>query len=118
MGFSRYTFSENRKDINNKNYVSSSKASYRIYKGVEAGIIKYNTRILEEGERLDQIAGAVYKDSSYWWVIAAASGIGYALQVPPGVVLRIPSNLSDVLGVLSWVNLIRYLTTQLNMKIF
>lgn len=101
MAFSRYSFASRLKDINGELYISNSNASHRIYKAVEAGIIKYDTKILEDGERLDQIAGNAYLDSSYWWVIAAASGIGWGLQVPPGTVLRIPSSLSQVFGVLS-----------------
>ena len=62
--------------------------------------------VLEEGQRLDQIAGVFYGDSSYWWAIAAASGIGWALQVPPGTVLRVPKNIGDVLGYLTWDYLI------------
>ena len=53
---------------------------------------------MQEGERLDTIAGKIYGDSNYWWVIAAASGIGWPLQVPPGTLLRIPEDLGAVLG--------------------
>ena len=54
----------------------------------------------KEGERLDYLAGIYYGDSSFWWVLAAASGIGYALQVPPGTVIRVPSSIAEVFGVL------------------
>ena len=55
---------------------------------------------MKEGERLDQIAGVVYGDSTLWWMIAAASGIGWGLQVPPGTKLRIPLSPSEVFGLL------------------
>jgi len=47
------------------------------------------------------LAGAIYQSSTYWWVIAAASGIGWGLQVPPGTVLRIPKNIGEVVGMLT-----------------
>jgi hypothetical protein len=46
-------------------------------------------------ERLDTIAGVVYGDARYWWVLAAASNVGWGLQVPPGTILQVPS-LADV----------------------
>lgn len=101
MSFSRYSFSERKIDINGEEYIGVSKASHRVFKSVELGLLNCDVKLLEEGERIDTIAGNYYGNSSYWWVIAAASGIGYALQVPPGTVLRIPNNLSEVFGVLN-----------------
>ncbi len=46
--------------------------------------------VIREGQRLDQIAFQQYNDGRMWWVIAAASGIGWCMQVPPGTVLTIP----------------------------
>lgn len=51
-------------------------------------------RLLTAGERLDQIADRELGDASLWWVIAAASEIGWGLQVPPGTVVRIPIDLT------------------------
>lgn len=101
MGFSRYTFSTRRKDFNGESYISVSNASHRIFKAVERGVLDYDVMVLERGQRLDTIAGYFYEDSGYWWIIAAASGIGYALQVPPGTGIRIPKNLGAVFGVLA-----------------
>ena len=101
MALSRFSFSTKKRDINGEEYISNSKASYRVYKAIEAGLLEYETRILEEGERLDHIAGAVYDNANYWWIIAAASGIGWGLQVPAGTYIRIPRNISEVFGVLS-----------------
>jgi hypothetical protein len=41
-------------------------------------------------ERLDVLAGSIYGDARYWWILAAASDIGWGLQVPPGTIIKIP----------------------------
>ena len=45
---------------------------------------------LQERQRLDILAGERWGDGSLWWVIAACSGIGNALQAPPGTLIKIP----------------------------
>ena len=97
MAFSRYTFS---KRSNKGNTIHSSKG-YRIYYAAKTGAISTKIHILEEGERLDQLAGLAYGDGSLWWIISAASGIGWALQVPPGTRLIIPSDAAEVFGLLT-----------------
>ncbi len=59
------------------------------------GNIRFEEAVLDEAERLDTIAGQVYGDGRLWWVLAAASDIGWGCQAPPGTRLRIP-NLSDI----------------------
>ena len=97
MGLSRYTFS---KRINNGKGIDASKCSYLIFRALEQGALKYTTHILQEGERLDQLAGLFYGDGKLWWIIAAASGIGWVPQVPPGTMLRVPTDPSQVFSVL------------------
>jgi hypothetical protein len=58
-------------------------------------LIPVNQVILTGNDRLDTLAGKFYGDGSYWWVLAAASEIGWGLQVPPGTVINV-LNLSDV----------------------
>ena len=48
------------------------------------------TLVLTQADRLDNLAGLIYGDSRYWWVIAAASNIGWGLQAPPGTIISIP----------------------------
>jgi hypothetical protein len=55
---------------------------------------------MEEGERLDSLAGTVYGDASLWWIIASASGIGWGMQVPPGTLIFIPNDPGAAYGVL------------------
>ncbi len=74
----------------------TGRAGIAIYTAAQNGGLKVEQRQMKGGERLDVIAGRFYGDSSLWWVIAAASGIGWGLQVPPGVVISIPTDLSQV----------------------
>lgn len=48
------------------------------------------TLLTTQADRLDTLAGAVYNDSRYWWVLAAASNIGWGMQVPPGTIISVP----------------------------
>lgn len=58
-------------------------------------LLPYTTYTTNENERLDIIAGQVYGDGRLWWIIAAASGIGWGLQVPSNTLLFIPK-LNDI----------------------
>ena len=98
MAISRYSFNSIEKD--GVAYSTSDRMSI-IFNAVENNLINYTTYTLEEQQRLDHIAGMSYRDSSYWWIIAAASGIGWGLQVPPGTLIRIPKDLNEVLGLIS-----------------
>ena len=76
--------------------LSTAKTTPRIRKAISQGLIATKKRVLKEGERLDQIAGQEYGDSRLWWVIAAASNIGWWMQLPPGTLLTIPINLAEI----------------------
>lgn len=100
MPISRYNYVFANKDSLGRRYNGISEASRILFKRADNQSIDCKVHILEAGERLDTLAGQHYGNSSYWWVIAAASGIGWGLQVPPGTVIRIPTNLNDVIGAL------------------
>jgi hypothetical protein len=69
-----------------------------VRKAISDGILDRGIQTTLKGsDRLDTIAGAHYGDASYWWIIAAASNIGWALQVPPGTILYLP-DLNSVLS--------------------
>ena len=70
--------------------------SNEIYRAVKNNEITFKTQTTTSGDRLDHIAFKEYKDGQYWWIIAAASGIGWWLQVPEGIVLNIPTNLDQI----------------------
>ena len=74
----------------------TSDAIVKIRQGVSLGIVQVKTLVLAQGQRLDTVAGQEYGDGSLWWIIAAASDIGWAPQAPPGTILRVPINLSAV----------------------
>ena len=96
MGTSRYF----RSNVVNRNTFVNRSLSYKIHNAVHQNLLETNQYVLTAGERLDIIAGKYYDDANYWWVIAAASGIGWNLQVPPGTLLRIPTDISKVLSLL------------------
>lgn len=61
-----------------------------IRKAIKDGTLPYKIIVVRGKERLDTIAGEYYGDAKYWWIIAAASSIGWGLQVPPDTMLKIP----------------------------
>jgi hypothetical protein len=79
-----------------KMFRPSSEVCYRIRKAVSMGQLLSQRYTTTQGVRLDTIAGQVYNNATLWWVIAAASGIGWACQVPAGTALRIPTSVDDV----------------------
>ena len=79
MSISRYTLNDK---IREGKGLATSGAMSIIFNACENGTIKYETYVLEESQRLDQLSGLAYQTSTYWWVISAASGIGWGLQVP------------------------------------
>ena len=94
----RYTLSRR---IEDGKAIAPSKASAILYRAALSTALPVSLRVLEEGERLDTISFEVYGTSSFWWIIAGASGIGWGLQVPPGTLLKIPNNPSEALALLT-----------------
>jgi nucleoid-associated protein YgaU len=82
----------------NRQY-GTSRAIQAIRDGIEIGTVRFTTSRTLQGQRLDSIAGEVYNNGRLWWVIAAASEIGWALQVPPETIIRIP-NITDIASII------------------
>jgi hypothetical protein len=61
--------------------------------------------ITTAGDRYDTLAQQFYNDYSLWWIIAAANNSEQgALNVEPGVQLRVPFNPSEILNQYNQVN--------------
>ena len=68
----------------------TGRAQAAIRSALKSGAIQANVVILRGRERLDTMAGVLYGDARLWWVLAAASNVGWGLQVPPGTILTVP----------------------------
>ena len=93
MALSRYSYVDT---LYGGKFLSNSDAIEKIQEGIRQGVIEFETLTLSGKQRLDSIAGQYYGDSTFWWIIAAASGIGWSLQLPPGTFLRVPTSLEQV----------------------
>jgi len=93
MSISRYKRSSR---IRGGSILSTSDTNTRLRKAAESGRLSSRIHVSKENERLDILAGRYLGSSQYWWVIAACSGVGWGLQVPPGTRLIIPKDISQV----------------------
>jgi nucleoid-associated protein YgaU len=95
MATSRY-----QKDqiIGSPQRLATAAAIVSIRAAVSSGRISTREITTVGDQRLDQIAGSTYGDGKLWWVIAAASGIGWWLQVPSGTRLIIPTDVNAVMA--------------------
>lgn len=87
MAISRYMRAP-RLDFGNQQ--GTSQAIVQVRNAIKAGVLPVKTTVLRGAERLDTIAGSTYGDAKYWWVLAAASDIGWGLQCPAGTIIVIP----------------------------
>ncbi len=78
----------------------TSRTIEAIRSAVKSGAINCEQIVVRGAERLDTIAGSVYGDARYWWILAAASDIGWGLQVPVGTIIKIPDlgSISQLVG--------------------
>ena len=81
--------------------IGTNVARTTLYRAAQNGEISTDIYVTRQGDRLDKLAGRYYEDGTLWWVIAAASGIGWWLQIPPGVVLTIPTDINQVNNLVS-----------------
>ena len=89
MTFSRY----NRTiQLNFGAQYGTSRSIAAIREAIKTGQIGITQEFLVRGaERLDTLAGVLYGDAKYWWILAAASDVGWGLQIAPGTLIRVPS---------------------------
>ena len=93
MAFSRYAFT---KISSSGRGLLTPEAANNIYQAVRSGALPCTEYMLKESERLDHIAHKKLGDATLWWVLAATSGIGWGLQLPPGTLVNIPGSISLV----------------------
>jgi nucleoid-associated protein YgaU len=98
MALSRYRSDSTLTTKSGNSIKSSATAVDRIRRAQKNGELTVIIRRTKEGERLDRIAGELYGDGRLWWIIAAASKIGWWTQVPPGTRLIIPTNMAQIEG--------------------
>ncbi len=98
MSISRYSRDN---IISNGKSFGTARGVNAIRQAIRRGEIALKQQILSQTERLDVIAGQQYGDSSLWWVIAAASNIGWGLQVPAGTQLNIPIEIEQIASLVS-----------------
>ena len=93
MSLGRY---RNSPRINLGSQLGTSNAVSQLRVAIKLGTIPVIRSFTTSGvERLDVLAGTVYGDAKYWWVLAAASDIGWGLQVPSDTVINV-IRLSDI----------------------
>lgn len=93
MTLSRYSHTSR---INLGHQLGTPENVLKLRTGIKDGTVPIvKTLIMTGADRLDTIAGSLYGDSRYWWILAAASGIGWGMQVPAGTVINV-IRLSDV----------------------
>ena len=76
--------------------LATNESINKIKNGIRNGTINYKRYKSKEGERLDIIAARFLGDARLWWVLAACSNIGWALQIPPGTIIQIPTGLERI----------------------
>ena len=60
------------------------------------------------GDRLDVLANQFYGDPGYWWILVSANSLpGDSLFPPPGMQMRIPSDLQGILADYQSINRVR-----------
>lgn len=84
------------KPIKGGRLLSSASTIAVIRRSVKSGSIHTTEYVTKESERLDTLAGRFFGDSRLWWVLAATSGIGWGLQIPPGTTIKVPMNLAKI----------------------
>ena len=87
MAISRYSQTPR---LNFGSMFGTSDTVSKVRFGIKTGQIGVSVIVLKEIIRLDVLAGQQYGDGKYYWLIAAASNIGWSLQVPPNTRIVIP----------------------------
>lgn len=71
-------------------FYGTSRSVSVIRNAIKIGVLPFTQELTRGNERLDVLAGRLYGDGRHWWILAAASDIGWGLQVPPDTLVRVP----------------------------
>tara|TARA_Y100000034_G_C6829069_1_gene374084 strand:- start:15 stop:311 length:297 start_codon:yes stop_codon:yes gene_type:complete len=91
---------ENDNPVQSGRILGTNSAIIRLRDGIDSGEVRTTIDILRGAQRLDILAHRQYGDGRLWWIIAAASGIGWWLQAPAGTRLVIPVDINEVRAVI------------------
>jgi hypothetical protein len=76
--------------VSKPKYATSELCS-QIYYACENGEIPFFELQFKQGDRLDHLASKYYGSGLDWWVIAAASGISWWLQINENTRIKVPN---------------------------
>ena len=76
--------------------LETAKTVNAIRRAREFGLIPTTEITLTESQRLDHLAQQYLGNSRLWWILAALSDIGWGLQLPPGTIVRVPTDISAI----------------------
>jgi len=85
----------------------NNKPLYKTVRYPEISLNENDTYVYtSDGDRFDLLSQQYYGDMSYWWVISIANPklTQDSLLVPPGIQLRIPFNLPEILEKYELIN--------------
>jgi len=87
----------------NENVILGRKPKYateklctQIFNDCKSNVLQNEKVVFNEGDRLDYLAQKYYGNGLDWWIIAAASGIGWWLQINPGTIIVIPNDIKQI----------------------
>ncbi len=84
------------KPIKGGKLLATARGTTNIRRAIRSGNLHFTEYVSKEGDRLDNLAAIHLGDSRLWWVLSSTSGIGWGLQLPPGTLIKIPSNMNQV----------------------
>ena len=76
--------------------LQSARAVMLIRRANNFNLISVRSITIKEEQRLDHLAHEHLGDSQLWWVLAALSDIGWGMQVPPGTIIKIPLDITQI----------------------
>ena len=80
--------------------LETAKTVNAIRRAKEFGLIPTQDVILTESQRLDHLAHEYLGNSRLWWILAALSDIGWGLQLPPGTIVKVPTDITAVRAII------------------